>query len=130
MAERVVQSVWEPEELLASAARTATVASAAKENPGARGVLVTLDVTVGTTLSLTISIRYRDPITGKNVALVTAAAAVTGVGTTTIAVVPGGAAGGAITDAVDIALPKDWDVNVVHGNANSATYQVSASYLA
>ena len=66
---------------LASAERTATTNSSDLTNPGARGVILTLDVTAITdTPSVTLSVTYKDPEGGNYEAIFSAAAAVTAVG--------------------------------------------------
>jgi hypothetical protein len=117
--------------ILASAARTATTVSQDLDNRFARGVLVTLDVTaVDATPSITLSIEAKDEVSGKYETLLTATAAVTGVGTHSYLFYPG--AGAAASDIVQVAgfpLPKTWRVRVTHADADSITYSVGANLM-
>jgi hypothetical protein len=111
---------------LASAARTATTSSDWIENTGCRGVLVVLDVTAGSSLSLTLSIQAYDPASGKAVTLATATTAVTGVSTNSYLLYAGSNAGLTVTLGV---LPNVFRISVTHTNANSATYSVGYSLI-
>jgi hypothetical protein len=112
--------------LLASSARTTTQTVADQTNYNARGVIVTLDVTSASSGSITLEIDYKDPVSGKYIALLTGAA-VTGTGTTQYTVYPG------ITAATNVAasmiLPRTWRVVVTANNSNSMTYSVGASLV-
>jgi hypothetical protein len=111
---------------LASAARTVTINSADLTNFNSPGVVVTVDVTVAGTGSITVSLQYKDTLSGQYKTLLTSAA-ITTISTTTLVLFPG------VTVAANLAashpLPRIWRVNVVHNNANSITYSVSANYV-
>ena len=116
-------------EVLASAVRTA-VQSEDLQNTNAKGVLVILDVTLdAASASITLSIRAKDPISGKYVDLLVATA-VAAVGTTTYIVYPGvAAAAEGITKVVGYPLPIDWNLEIAVADADAITYSVSASYI-
>jgi hypothetical protein len=107
--------------VFASAARTATVTSADITATAGQGVVVVLDVTAGSTLSLTVAIQRKDVASGKYVTVLTGAA-VTGVSTNTYKVYPGLTAAANLT--VNDVITGTFRVVVTHGNATSATYSV------
>ena len=117
--------------LLASAARTAQTDSSDQVNYNAKGVMIILDITVdGASVGLTPSILMKDPISGKDVTIWTAAAAATLVGTDIYLIYPGVlAADFDGTEAVSIALPRTWVLRIAVADADSATYSVGASYI-
>ena len=116
---------------LTSAARTANSASADLINKGAKGVILTLDVSaIADTPSITLSINYKDPVSGNYETLFSAAAAVTATGTHTYVLYPGDVV--AADDVVEVGklpLPRTWQVAIAHLDADSITYSVSGSYL-
>jgi len=116
---------------LISAARTATAVSADLTNTGARGVMLTLDVTaIAASPSIVLEIEYKDPASGLYECLFSAAAAVVATGTHTYVLYPGDIV--AAEDVVEVGklpLPATWRVQVVHADADSITYSVSGSYL-
>jgi len=111
---------------LVSAARTANTSSDWIENTGCNGVLVILDVTAGSTLSLTLTIQAYDPASGKAVTMATATTAVTGISTNGYVLYPNSNAGLTVTLGV---LPNVFRISVNHGNGNSATYSVGYSLI-
>lgn len=114
--------------VLASAARTATVASADQYNPdGWRGLHLVIDATAITaTPSVVFTIQGKDPVSGQYYTIL-ASAAVTAVSTTVLRVFPGATA--AANTVANDTLPAIWRVNAVHGDADSITYSVGVSYL-
>ena len=114
--------------VLASAARTATVASETFVNAdGWRGLHLVIDATASAaTPSVVFTIQGYSPL-GDDYYTVLASAAITGAGTTVLRVFPGATAA-ANTVANDI-LPSLWRVNAVHGDADSITYSVAAILL-
>ena len=113
--------------VLASAARTATPTKAVQSNPGARGLHLIIDVTAVTaTPSVVFTIQGYSAL-GGDYYTVLASAAITATGTTVLRVYPGLTAA-ANTVANDV-LPPAWAVDAVHGDADSITYSVAASYL-
>lgn len=110
----------------ASAAQTTTQTSADQTNYNGRGVIVTLDMTVVGTGSVTLEIDMKDPVSGKYVALLTGAAVV-GNSTNVYTVYPG--APSTANVSVNSPLPRTWRVKVTANNANSATYSVGASVI-
>lgn len=114
--------------LLASAARTATVATADQRNPHHRGVVVVIDVTASSaTPSVVATIQGKDEVSGKYYTIL-ASAAITGTGTTVLRVYPGLTAA-SNTVANDV-LPSTWRVNFVHADADSITYSAAAQLIA
>ena len=116
--------------LLASAAQTATVNTAAQSNTNARGVTVTVDVTAvsGTSPTLTPSIEAQDPVSGAWYALDGAATAITATGLYTYQLYPG-ATGGAVTQATSLALPAAWRVAfTIGGTTPSFTFSAGYAY--
>ncbi len=88
-----------------------------------RGGQFVIDVTAGSTLSLTPTIDGLDTLSGKWYNLLTGTA-LTATGTTVLRVYPG------LTPAANVIasdfLPPTWRFVMTHGNANAATYTVSA----
>ncbi len=82
-----------------------------------------IDVTSGSTLSLTPTIDGFDDVSGKWYNILTGAA-LTATGTTVLRVYPG------VTPASNLAvsdvLPPTWRLVMTHGNANAADYTVTA----
>ena len=130
-------STWDRERnneevtLLASAARTAQTDSTDQVNYNAKGVMIILDITVdAASVGLTPSILMKDPVSGKDVTIWTAAAAATLVGTDIYLIYPGVlAADFNGTEAVSIALPRTWVLRIAVADADEATYSVGASYI-
>ena len=117
--------------LLASAARTANTDSSDITNHNAKGIMIILDITVdAVSVGLTPSILMKDPISGKDVTIWTAAAASTGVGTDIFLLYPGvlnaDMDGG---EAVSIALPRTFVLRITTADADEATYSVGASLI-
>jgi hypothetical protein len=116
---------------LASAERTETTNSSDLTNPGARGVILTLDCTAITdTPSLTLSVAYKDPVGGNYEAIFSAAVAVEATGVHTYLIYPADvAASDDIVEVTKLSLPRTWRVTVTHADADAATYSVAGSYL-
>lgn len=113
--------------LLASAARTATVATSDQSNTRHRGAVVIIDATAATsTPSVVATIQGKDELSGKYYTIL-ASAAITGTGTTVLRVYPGLTAA-SNTVANDV-LPSTWRVNLVHGDTDSITYSVAAQLI-
>jgi hypothetical protein len=120
-----------PNTVLASAARTGTV-STDVTNYNGKTIAVTLNITVApnTASTLTLQIRLKDSISGNYTTLLASAAIV---GTATTGVVPvtnlyrigQGITVTANVSAADV-LGRTMNVNIVHSNADSWTYSVSA----
>lgn len=107
----------------ASAARTASPADAVFVNYGYLGVMIVIDVTAVTaTPSVVFNIEGVDSLSGKVWTLL-ASAAITGTGTTVLEVHPG------ITASTNVrakgAVPRNWQINPVHADADSITYSVA-----
>jgi hypothetical protein len=121
--------------LLASAARTATTTSANQTNHNARGVLVTLNVTVAGTGGLTVRVWALDPISGSQIALDgNAPAAITATGRYAFMLYPGiveatKTGSGFIQQTRSIAVPRTWFAQVAHADGSSWTYSLSYQYI-
>lgn len=116
---------------LASAERTATATSADFVNHGAKGLMLSVDVTVdGAAAAITLTVQYKEPVGGNYEVLFTAAAAIDAVGTTTYILYVGDiAAAHDIVEVEKVPLPRTWRVVVTHADADAITYSVSGSYL-
>jgi hypothetical protein len=113
--------------IYASAARTATPTAVEFSTYRARGLRIVFDVTAVTaTPLLTLTIDGKDNLSGKYFNLLTSAVIGTAV-TTVFAIAPG------ITVAANLSaaahLPDTCRLTVSHGDADSATYTVSAHIL-
>lgn len=111
--------------LLASASRTVTTNSADQTNYNHRGLILTVDVSVIGTGSITPSIQVKDSISGNYKTIWTAAAALTGNGTAVYALYPGAAAA-SFTEAVALVVGRTWRLALVSNNANAVTASASA----
>jgi hypothetical protein len=110
--------------LLASAARTATTTSPVLRNRRHRGLQLVLNVTVASgTGGLTLHIQQVDRDTGNAIDLAVDSTTVTATGTYGFQMAPGAGS------ATPLYLPTDWQVEVVHGDASSYTYSLSATLL-
>ena len=116
--------------VLASAARTAQTDSSDLTNFNAQGILLTVDISLDpSTASITPNIQSKDPVSGNYSTIWTAAAALTGTGTTTYLVYPGVlAADFNGTEAVSIALPRTWRFRMTVADAESMTWSAGSSY--
>lgn len=113
--------------VLASAARTATVASDWFTNSEYRGIDVVINVTAAAaTPSVVFTIQGQDPVSGEAYTILSSAA-ITGTGTTVLRVYPGLTA--AANTVANYALPRVWRVNAVHADADSITYSVGFSAI-
>jgi hypothetical protein len=115
--------------LLASAARTATTTASGPTNHNARGVVVFLNVTAASgTGGLQVTLRAVDPVSGASFQLNATPAAVVATGQYAYELYPGasGAAAGSVQQRTAAALPRRFELTVVHGDASSYTY--SAGY--
>lgn len=117
----------EPRALLASAARTATVATSDQSNTEHRGVVVIIDVTaIASSPSVVATIQGKDEISGKYYTIL-ASAAIEATGTTVLRVFPGATA--ATNLVANDVLPSTWRVNLVHADTDSITYSVAAQVV-
>lgn len=114
-------SLYQDVTLLSSEARTTTQTSDDITNPGFRSLIVTLDMTVVGTGSVTVSIQRKDSTSGKYTTMLTGAAITTN-STNTYKISPNLAAV-ANSIAQDI-MPPVFRIVVTANNANSATYSV------
>jgi len=117
--------------LLASAARTATTTSSVLRNRRHRGIQLVLIVTAASgTGGLTLHLQQVDRDTGNTVDMLVDGTAVTTTGTFAFQMAPGeGAASNGIRGAAARYLPSDWQTSIVHGDASSYTYSLSAVLL-
>lgn len=109
--------------VLPSAARTTDTTSDQFIVGRARGLVVVIDITAGTTLSIVFNIRAVYPVSGKTAVLL-ASTSQTGVGTTTLRIHPELTASANLI-AKDM-CPGVFEVFADVSNANSATYSVEA----
>ena len=108
--------------LLASAARTASVASAAQVNYNARGVHVIINVSAyPAAASVVPTIQGYDPLSASYYDILTGAAIVA-TGYTVLKVYPG--IGAIVNGAASDILPRNWRINMAHADADSITYSV------
>lgn len=117
--------------VLASAARTATVNSADLTNYNARGVIITIDVTVdGAAASITPTVEVKDSVGGLY-DIIMSMTAVAAVGTFVYVIYPGTltAAANGITQILQNPLPRTWRVTMTAADADSITYSISAAYI-
>lgn len=119
---------------LASAARTATTASATQTNYNARGIHVMLTVTVASgTGGLQVYINGLLNAVPYN--LTAAPTAITATGSYIYELYPGASAAavGALSQQVvqrtAASLPRSFQINVVHNNATSYTYQLDYALI-
>jgi hypothetical protein len=112
--------------VLASAARTAAINSSDQTNYNARTLYLTWDITAAATGTLTLTIKYKDSLSGKYVTLL-ASAAQAGTGTVTLKVGPDLTA--AANTVAKEALPRLWRAEVTGSDGSSWTYSCSANYM-
>lgn len=111
-----------------SAARTSAFTGSDLENlTGARGVLVTLDLTALTGTSVAVQLQVKDPASGKYFTVFQSAAQ-TSTGTYAFGFYPSALSTGsnALTGAGNGVLGRVYRVNVVHTSVTTATYSVGA----
>lgn len=109
------------EALFASAARTTTQTSRDIANPGYHWIDVVMDTTVFGTGSVTLTINFKDPASGKYVLLLSGAAVVSVV-TNTYTVGPTAASSANVS--IPRNLPDVLQIVCTANNANSQTYSV------
>lgn len=115
--------------VLASAVRAATNNNDLINN-NARGVIITLDITVvpGTD-TVTASWTGKDPASGKFYALGAAGAALSTTGTRTYLIYPGAAANASFTAVIAANIPRNWRITLTHSAASNFTYSLGVQYL-
>ena len=115
--------------VLASAVRTATNNNDLVNN-NARGAIVTLDITVvpGTD-TVTPSWTYKDPASGKFLALGAAGSAQVGTGTFRYLIYPAVAANASFTAVIAANIPRTWRVTITHSAGSNFTYSLGVQYL-
>ena len=116
--------------LLASAARTVETDSAAQVNYNHQGMILFVDVTVDpSTASITPKLVANDPVSGADVVIWTAAAALAATGAVAYLLLPGAADAGSYTEQKELAIPRDWFFRMAVADAESMTYSVSCCML-
>ena len=113
---------------LASAARTASVASADLTLHNARGLVLMVNVSaIADTPSITPYLQSKDPVSGLYFTVWTAASPLTAVATSAYLFVVGllAAAAGSYTQAVNIQVGRTIRVGFAHGDADLITYSAS-----
>lgn len=119
--------------LLTSAARTATVASAAQTNYSNRGVILTVNVTAASgTGGLNMQLQVQDAVSGNwfTYTAYGSTTKLTAIGTYAFVSYPA-ASGGTWSNsgAGSAPLPQMWRLNVAVGDSSSYTYSVSAQVV-
>lgn len=115
---------------LASAPRTATTASAEIVNYNGSAILWYLNVTAASgTGGLQAAIQIKDPVSGVYSNLSGLPTAVIATGQKAYGVWRGAGAGGGLTNAYNVVLPRTFRINVTHGDASSYTYSVGYSII-
>ncbi len=113
-------------ELLASAARTASVATGEQINHRHKGLLLLINVTAApVTPSVVPTIEV---LIGSTWTAVAAGTAITATGQFSILLYPA-ATGGSFDDVIGVFLPPRWRLNMVHGDADTITYNVIRQLL-
>ena len=115
---------------LPSAARTALANSSDIVNYNGKYLAIFLDITVDdATADLTLSVEWKDPVTGDYEPIWTAAAAASAVGEFIYQLGPGLLAGtpGDYDDAENVVIPRTFRIHVAVGDADSCTYSVGYS---
>jgi hypothetical protein len=112
--------------VFASAARTANINSGDQFNYNSRTLYLTWDITAAATGTLTLTIKYKDSLSGKYVTLL-ASAAQAGTGTVTLKVGPDLTA--AANTVAKEGLPRVWRAEVTGSDGSSWTYSCSANYM-
>ncbi|HEX5417740.1 MAG TPA: hypothetical protein VFZ25_18945 [Chloroflexota bacterium] len=118
--------------LLANAARTANTSSPVQTNFNARGVAIWLNVTAASgTGGVSLSPEVIDPVSGTVKGLLPSQSPQTTTGCSWVIVYPGllNQYGGLTCNVYSLALPRDWQLTVSHGDATSYTYSVGYSYI-
>lgn len=120
--------------LLASAARTATTQTTTQTNYNAKGVLITINVSVASgTGGLTPYLQLVDPVTGAYIAATTGIASpLTATGTYFFEFYPGiqtSGLGSAFKQSISLALPRTWQLQIYHSDATSYSYSVGYSLI-
>ena len=118
--------------LLESAVRTATTNSTGQinHNNNYGAILVVNVFGMVSTPVLTPKLQLKDPVSGDYVDIWTAAATLTAVGITTYLFGLGGAgSAGDYTEGVNLLLPRSFRFQMVHADADSATYSVAIILL-
>jgi hypothetical protein len=112
--------------LLASAARTATTSSSIMVNYNARGVAIILNVTVASgTGGLQARVVGINPVTAGTYTVASNMTAIVATGVYIVEIYPGitGTGGNVVQRNAGI-LPRQWQGQVVHGDASSYTYSL------
>ena len=114
---------------LVSAVRAATN-SIDLVNIGARGAIITLDITaVPGTDTVAVSWFGKDPASGKFYALGAAGAAFSATGTKTYLIYPAVAANASFTAVIAANIPRTWRLIVTHSAGSNFTYSLGVQYL-
>lgn len=118
-------------QLIASGARTSTTSSSQLTNFNFRGISVNLSITVASgTGGLQIAIQGYDQSSASYKTLHTLATAITATGLYVVQMYPSiDNVNSAITQTISQALPAQYRVQVIHGDASSYTYSLSVNYI-
>lgn len=115
--------------VLASAERTTDTVSPSQRAPlNAKGAHITIDVTaIETNPSITPKVQALDPVSGQWYTMMTNTA-ISATSTAVMRVYPGIAVTSTNSEKSDV-LPRNWRLNLAHGNTNKITYSVGVSYV-
>ena len=110
-----------------SAARTADPTTYDGDMEGGKGLILIIDVTaISATPSVVLTVQGLDHVSDSTYDIL-ASAAITGTGTTRIAIYPGMPAEANLKE--DEPMPRHFKVKAVHGDADSITYSVGGYIL-
>ncbi len=113
--------------VLASASRSSDTNSSDQTNYNAKGVIITIDLTILNSTSLTFTITYKDSLSGKYQTLL-ASTALVGTGTTSLTIYPGATVTANLS--LSMPLPRIYRIQSVRGGTPGAdTYSISANYI-
>jgi hypothetical protein len=117
--------------LLASQARTGTTSTPIQTNYNARGVIVTLNITVASgTGGLQVGVQGIDPASNALYAMHSLYTAKTSTGMNQYIIYPAVPASvGNFTQAIPAALPRAWQVTVYAGDATTYTYSLGYALI-
>lgn len=115
---------------LASAARTASVNGTTQTNQNGRGIMVFLNVSASAGgAGIQVVIEMIDSISANTKQISATPVAVAATGQFVYTYYPGAATVGGATATSEQPIPRTWRARVIHGDAASHTYSVSASVI-
>jgi hypothetical protein len=115
----------------ASAARTATLTGADQVNYNHRGLIITVNITArAAATTLTLSLQFKDPVSGEYVTVFTAAAPMDSADATFTYVLMTGTivTTGSLTEKINMPIARTSRITVTPSDANSVTYSVATDW--